>query len=75
MGCDFRRVAGELKFRILGYVLMPEHFDALIWPGAEANPSQIMPRIELHAQQSSETGAGQAPGRLAMVELEALFQE
>ena len=71
----FGELRGELKFRILGYVLMPEHFDALIWPGAEANPSQIMPRIELHAQQSSETGAGQAPGRLAMVELEVLFLE
>ena len=71
----FGELWGELKFRILGYVLMPEHFHALIWPAAEANPSQIMPRIELHAQQSSETGAGQAPGRLAMVELEVLFLE
>jgi len=36
----------ELKFRILGYVLMPEHFHALIWPAAEANPSQIMQKLE-----------------------------
>jgi putative transposase len=42
----FGELWGELKFRILGYVLMPEHFDALIWPGAEANPSQIMQKLE-----------------------------
>jgi hypothetical protein len=25
---------------------MPEHFHARIWPTAEANPSQIMPKLE-----------------------------
>ena len=36
----------ELGFQIIGYVLMPEHFHALIWPTAEANPSQIMQKLE-----------------------------
>jgi putative transposase len=40
---DLRR---ELGFRIVGYVLMPEHFHALIWPTAEANPSVIMQKLE-----------------------------
>ena len=35
----------ELKFRILGYVLMPEYFHALIWPTAEANSPQIMQKL------------------------------
>jgi len=29
----------ELEFKIISYVLMPEHFHALIWPAAEANAS------------------------------------
>jgi putative transposase len=36
----------ELGFRILGYVLMPEHFHLLIWPSERANPSQIMQKLE-----------------------------
>ena len=36
----------ELKFRIVGYVLMPEHFHVLVWPTAEANPSQIVQRLK-----------------------------
>jgi len=40
---DLRR---ELKFQILGYVLMPEHFHVLIWPGPEANPSAIMQKLK-----------------------------
>lgn len=32
----------ELGFRIVGYVLMPEHFHLLLWPSAAANPSQTM---------------------------------
>jgi REP element-mobilizing transposase RayT len=31
-----------LGFKILGYVLMPEHFPVLIWPSPGANPSQLM---------------------------------
>src|SRR5208283_4061953 len=36
----------ELGFKIIGYVLMPEHFHALIWPTAQANPSAIMQKLE-----------------------------
>ena len=32
----------ELGFRIIGYVLMPEHCHLLLWPSQSANPSQIM---------------------------------
>ena len=44
----------ELRFRIGGYVLIPEHFHALIgprpeprtrWYWAEVNPSQIMQKL------------------------------
>jgi putative transposase len=40
---DLRR---ELGFKIVGYVLMPEHFHALIWPTAQADPSQIVQKLE-----------------------------
>jgi len=36
----------ELGFKIVGYVLMPEHLHALVWPTPEANPSQIMQKLE-----------------------------
>jgi len=36
----------ELGFRIIGYVLMPEHFHLLLWPSDVANPSQIMRSLE-----------------------------
>jgi putative transposase len=36
----------ELKFRIAGYVLMPEHCHLLIWPSELANPSQIKQKLE-----------------------------
>src|SRR5690242_14870238 len=36
----------ELRFRLLGYVLMPEHFHMLIWPSEAANPSQLMQRLK-----------------------------
>jgi putative transposase len=35
----------ELGFRIIGYVLMPEHCHLLLWPGPLANPSQIMQKL------------------------------
>jgi REP element-mobilizing transposase RayT len=35
----------ELGFRIVGYVLMPEHCHLLIWPSELANPSQIMQKL------------------------------
>jgi REP element-mobilizing transposase RayT len=34
----------EWGFRIVGYVLMPEPFHLLIWPGTAGNPSRIMPK-------------------------------
>jgi putative transposase len=37
---------GELGFRIVGYVLMPEHCHLLLWPSDGANPTQIMQRLE-----------------------------
>jgi putative transposase len=40
---DLRR---ELGFKIIGYVLMPEHFHALVWPTPEVDPSQIMQKLE-----------------------------
>jgi putative transposase len=36
----------ELGFRILGYVLMPEHFHLLLWPSEHANPSQILQKLK-----------------------------
>ena len=30
------------EFRLLGYVLMPDHFHLLIWPSPMANPSKII---------------------------------
>jgi REP element-mobilizing transposase RayT len=32
----------ELSFKIIGYVLMPEQFPALIWPSERADPSRIV---------------------------------
>jgi len=36
----------ELGFKIIGYVLMPEHFHLPLCPSAEANPSQIMQKLQ-----------------------------
>jgi putative transposase len=36
----------ELGFKMMGYVLMPEHFHLLLWPCELANPSQIMQKLE-----------------------------
>jgi putative transposase len=35
-----------LDFKIIGYVLMPEHFHLLIWPGERANPSRIVQSLK-----------------------------
>ena len=42
----------QLGFRLLGYVLMPEHFHLLLWPSPDANPSQIMQRLKGRAARS-----------------------
>ena len=36
------RLRSELRFQLVGYVLMPEHFHLLIWPNETANPSRIV---------------------------------
>ena len=41
-----RDLREELLFRIIGHVLMPEHFHILLWPSELANPSQIMQKLE-----------------------------
>ncbi len=43
---DLRR---SLGFKILGYVLMPEHFHLLIWPGAKGDPSKIIQSLKERA--------------------------
>ncbi|MBZ5516642.1 MAG: transposase [Acidobacteriia bacterium] len=46
----FVKTLGELRqalgFKVLGYVLMPEHFHMLIWPSDQANPSQIIQSLK-----------------------------
>jgi REP-associated tyrosine transposase len=32
----------EFDFRLVGYVLMPEHFHLLVWPGKTYSPSRIV---------------------------------
>jgi len=41
-----RELRRELGFKMVGYVPMPEHFHALVWPTQEASPSQIMQKLE-----------------------------
>ena len=47
---EFVATLAELRaqrgFRLLSYVLMPEHFHLLVWPSRAANPSQIMQRLK-----------------------------
>ncbi len=44
------RTLAELRtsrgFKILGYVLMPEHFHLLIWSGERADRSKIMQSLK-----------------------------
>jgi len=42
----FSELRQELSFRIVGYVLMSEHFQALVGPRPEVNPSRIMQKLE-----------------------------
>ena len=39
------QLRGELGFKIIGSVLMPEHCHLMIWPCEIANPSQIMQKL------------------------------
>ncbi len=36
----------KMRFRLIGYVLMPEHFHLLIWPVGAADPSKIMASLK-----------------------------
>ena len=45
----FAELRQQLSFRIVGYVLMAEHFHALIGPTPEVNPSQIMQKLQHRA--------------------------
>jgi putative transposase len=35
-----------LQFKIVGYVLMPEHFHLFIWPSGKFDPSQILKSLK-----------------------------
>jgi putative transposase len=41
-----RELRSELEFKLVGYVLMPEHFHMLIWPSPMADPSRIMQSLK-----------------------------
>jgi putative transposase len=36
----------RFRFKIIAYVLMPEHFHVLIWPSADADPSCIVKSLK-----------------------------
>ena len=36
-----------LEFHLIGYVLMPEHFHLLLWPGPQADPSVILQSLKV----------------------------
>jgi len=40
------QLRARLDFKILGYVLMPEHFHLLIWPGERADSSRIIQSLK-----------------------------
>jgi len=46
----FVQTLGQLRrqqrFRLLGWVLMPEHFHLLLWPSTRSNPSQIVQSLK-----------------------------
>ncbi len=48
----WEELRGALAFRIMGYVLMPEHFHVLLWPSELANPPRLC-RNWKSARQSS----------------------
>ncbi|HEV2177961.1 MAG TPA: transposase [Terriglobia bacterium] len=41
------QVRDSLGFRLLGYVVMPEHFHLLLWPAPEADPSRILQSLKV----------------------------
>lgn len=41
-----RDVRNELEFKLVGYVLMPEHYPMMIWPCGNADPTRIMKSLK-----------------------------
>ena len=41
------QVRDDLAFHLIGYVLMPEHFHLLLWPGRQADPSAILQSLKV----------------------------
>jgi putative transposase len=41
-----RTLRSKFNFKLIGYVLMPEHFHALIWPAEAADPSRIVQSLK-----------------------------
>ncbi|HEY6270519.1 MAG TPA: transposase [Terriglobales bacterium] len=37
----------SLAFRLIGYVVMPEHVHLLLWPAPEADPSRILQSLKV----------------------------
>lgn len=48
--CHFLSTLAELRlemdFKIIGYVLMPDHFHLLVWPSQRADPSRIIQSLK-----------------------------
>jgi REP element-mobilizing transposase RayT len=60
----------ELAFKIIGYVLMTEHFHLLVWPSRLANPSQGPAGGDLKRMVCASRPPGVAVGRLRHEHLE-----
>jgi REP element-mobilizing transposase RayT len=45
--CALGKVRSALRFKLIGYVLMPEHFHLLFWSGPELNPSGIVRSLKV----------------------------
>lgn len=46
---SLQEVRGELDFRLLGWVLMPDHFHLLIWPEPAGATSKIVQQLKQRA--------------------------
>jgi REP-associated tyrosine transposase len=45
--CTLGKVRDALRFKLMGYVLMPEHFHLLLWSGSQLNPSEIIRSLKV----------------------------
>jgi REP-associated tyrosine transposase len=41
------KVRDALRFKLIGYVLMPEHFHLLFWSGSQLSPSEIIRSLKV----------------------------